>query len=130
MPNYDDQWTQLTLEEAAPPARESAAPHRSAADAWEAPLRHVLGITPETARDQIPEQVKEIHQKAMRVQARLDEIAGRTLPGERSPSRQESTAGVGRAAILQPPQPEIVPAARVLEQYRETVSSAAEPERG
>jgi hypothetical protein len=92
-----------------------------------------LGLTPGTAREAIPEQIQRIRDNARIAQARLDELASTPMPGadehDLSPGPAWSlTAARDRDAILQPPRPDVVPSARVLQQYQ--ADTGHEPERG
>jgi hypothetical protein len=75
----------------------------------------MLGLTTAIAFDQIPEQVLRIRDNAKAAQAKLDDLAA-TQP----PRSAEDRAPPGRARdpLLQPPQPDVVPSARVLQHHR------------
>jgi hypothetical protein len=96
-----------------------------------------LGLTPQTVHDEIPEQVLRIRQNTAIVQAKLDDLAHLPMPSadEDGPSPGPAwpvKAGPDRDAVLQPPQPAIVPSARVLDHYHAAQADGghAEPERG
>lgn len=127
-----DEWVQPTLNETGPQPddrRERRHAIDSQSDSADQVCR-ALGLTTETADDEIPGQIRRIHQNASLIQTRLDELASTPLPGEgkegRSPGMAWPTAsGHRRAAVLQPPRPEIIPPARVVEAYREVVGADA-----
>ena len=75
----------------------------------------MLGLTTRIAFDQIPEQVLRIRDNAKAAQAKLDDLAA-TQP----PRSAEARAPLSRARnpLLQPPQPDVVPSARVLQHHR------------
>ena len=93
-----------------------------------------LGLTPETVRDEIPAQVRRIRRNAQLAQEKLDWL--RDLPergaeeGELAPGDSWAVlAGRERDAVLQPPKPEVVPSARVLERGdAQGEATTAEPE--
>ncbi|HVB44053.1 MAG TPA: MobF family relaxase [Streptosporangiaceae bacterium] len=83
----------------------------------------VLGLTPEAAHEGIPEQVLRIRDNAKTVQAKLDELANTPLPGAEEDDLSPGLAWPAqskreRAAVLQPPKPELVPSAQVVERYQ------------
>ena len=93
-----------------------------------------LGLTPETVGDEIPAQVRRIRRNAQVAQEKLDWLRG--LP-ERGAEEGELSAGDSwavlagreRDAVLQPPKPEVVPSARVLERGdTQGEAGPAEPE--
>jgi conjugative relaxase-like TrwC/TraI family protein len=89
-------------------------------DQREADGRRALGLTPQTAYDEIPEQVLRIQQNAAIAQAKLDDLARTPLPGasedDPSPGLAWPVAMVReRDALLQPPRPDVVPSVRILE---------------
>jgi len=144
-PDRDEVWIQDTLDgspglaEGTTPARQhapSADDRSEAAGQREAAGQLALGLTPETARDQIPEQVLRIRENASIAQAKLDELARTPLPGaqEDDPSPGPAwpiSVGQDRDAVLQPPKPEVVPSARVLEHHAaQTVAEHGDAERG
>jgi len=96
----------------------------------------VLGLTPETASDQIPGQVLRIRENARIAQAKLDDLAHTPLPGTAEHDLSPGPAwpvivGPDRDAVLQPPKPDVVPSARVLEhQAAATGAEHSEAERG
>ena len=111
-----------------PGRTEPAASDRRAADA-----ELTLGLTMQAAHEQIPEQVLRIRENASIAQARLDDLAHLPLPGtdahDLSPGPAWPTpAGPERDAVLQPPRPDVVPSARVLERYHATQPEAGPAE--
>jgi flagellar biosynthesis GTPase FlhF len=95
--------------------------------------QRALGLTMQTAREQIPEQVLRIRQNASTAQAILDDLSHMLLPGtdddDLSPGLAWPTvAGRERDAVLQPPRPDVVPSARVLERYHRTQPEARHAE--
>ena len=122
----DDVWIQVTLD-GSPHLAEDVRPrqHRRTspppARQREAAGQLALGLTPDTADDEIPEQVLRIRENARIAQAKLDELA--STRAARRPSEDDLSPGPGwpaitgpdRDAVLQPPQPDVVPSARVLE---------------
>jgi len=133
-------WVQPTLDgsEHLAPAR---APAQQTNDRASSPERDAdgqlaLGLTPDTARDDIPEQVLRIRENARIAQATLDELTSTQLPGAGEydlPAGLAWPAAVARDrdAILQPPQPDIVPSAHILRHYQATHANADyDPERG
>jgi hypothetical protein len=136
-------WFQLTLDGTAEPLARSR--HQGEAD-QQAPSQQrevadqlVLGLTPETAYEPVPEQVTRICDNARIAQAKLDELASTPLVGDQEydvplgPAWPAATSRE-RDAVLQPPRPEITPSARVAEQHQaansRTGPSHNEPERG
>jgi hypothetical protein len=82
----------------------------------------VLGLTHETADDDIPAQLMRIAKNAATTQAELDELASLPLPAgehhELSPGLAwPEHARRQREAVLQPPEHEITPSAQVLERH-------------
>jgi hypothetical protein len=97
----------------------------------------MLGLTLRTAHHEIPEHVLHICDNAKAAQAKLDELASLRepvtdtddlSPGLAWPAIQQRD----RRAVLQPPQPDVVPAIRITEQYHTAAANAGhlEPERG
>jgi hypothetical protein len=91
----------------------------------EADTQPALGLTMHEADGQIPEQVLRIRQNARTAQAKLDDLAYMPQPGadadDLSPGLAWPTAaGLERDAVLQPPRPDVIPSAQVLERYRPT----------
>ena len=114
--------------------RDERAPHKQDA---EANGQLMLGLTPGTAHHEIPEHVLRIRDNAKIAQAKLDELAGLREPAadadDLSPGLAWPVAQQrDRDAVLQPPQPEVVPSARIAEQYQAATADAVhpEPERG
>jgi conjugative relaxase-like TrwC/TraI family protein len=115
------------------PGQQQDSPEKESADQ----ARLALGLTPATAEAQIPEQVRRIHENSQLIQAKLDELASTPLPGESQDLQSPGLAwpappGRQRAAVLQPPRPEITPAARVADIHHDIIRdhAAGEPERG
>ena len=136
-----DAWVQLTLDGAAhlftgpsPQTQQNAlAPSKQC----EAAGQLLLGLTPDTAHDEIPEQVLRIRENAKIAQAKLDDLAHTPLPGAGADDLSPGPAWPAedhreRDAVLQPPRPEVVPSSRVLEHYQAARAGVgdAEPERG
>jgi hypothetical protein len=115
------------------PGQSGQSPGRSR----DAETRLALGLTPGTVHSPVPGQVLRIRDNATIAQAKLDELTSTPVPGlgEHDPPAGPAwpiAAGRDRDAILQPPQPGIVPSARVL-QHRHAAQAGighAEPERG
>ena len=87
----------------------------------------------QAAHEQIPEQVLRISQNASTAQAILDDLAHMPLPGtdadDLSPGLAwPAAAGRERDAVLQPPRPDVVPSAQVLERYHTTQPAASHAE--
>ena len=94
-----------------------------------------LGLTLQVAQDEIPAQVLRIRKNARIVQAKLDDLASLPLPAadDRSPGLAwPAQPGHDREAVLQPPRPDVVPSARVVEHHRpaQRASGHSEPEPG
>jgi conjugative relaxase-like TrwC/TraI family protein len=134
-------WVQLTLDETAHLARRAdRQPLRGEAISSRQPDADgqlVLGLTAATAHDEIPEQVLRIRDNAKVAQAKLDDLAATPLPGAGddglSPGLAWPTAArCARDAVLQPPRPDVVPSARVLQHHQaaKAGTSPPEPERG
>jgi hypothetical protein len=97
----------------------------------------MLGLTPGTAHHEIPGHLLRIRDNAKAVQVRLDELA--SLP-ESAADTDDLSSGLAwpalqqrdRDAVLQPPQPEVVPAVRIAKCYHAATADAdrPEPERG
>jgi hypothetical protein len=96
-----------------------------------------LGLTPASPDAEVPELVRRIHENALLTQAKLDELAHMPLPGEAEDDLSPGLAwpvpsGPERAAVLQPPQPEILAAASVTDLYyditRHNADAELEPE--
>jgi hypothetical protein len=132
-------WVQETLDGAAHLAE--AEPGTPTAPSQEAPLtqtqreahgQQALGLTPETARDEIPEQVLRIRETARQAQAKIDDFASTREPTDDHDARDlgpawNIEANRDRDAILQPPKPDVVPASKILERA-EARQAAMEPE--
>ena len=103
----------------------------------EVDAQRLLGLTMQAGHEQIPEQVLRISQNASTAQAILDDLAHTPLPGTDADDLTPglawpAAAGPERDAVLQPPRPDIVPSAQVLERYHaiQPAASHAEAERG
>ena len=114
--------TQLTLDGSERPVTDTGhrpgRNERTVGDQREADGRHALGLTPQAAYDQIPDQVLRIRQNAVIAQAKLDDLARTPLPGA---SEDDPSPGLAwpvalvreRDALLQPPRPDVVPSAHI-----------------
>jgi hypothetical protein len=97
----------------------------------------MLGLTPCTVHDEIPDHLLRIRDNAKAVQVKLNELA--SLP-ESAADTDDLSPGLAwpalqqrdRDAVLQPAQPEVVLAARIVERYHAATADAdhPEPERG
>jgi hypothetical protein len=136
-------WIQLTLDGTAEPLGsvqpQSEVGGQASGQQHGAAGELALGLTPETANEPVPEQVTRIRDHARTAQAKLDELTSMPVasghdddlplgPAWPVVARRE------RDAVLQPPQPELTPSARVLE-HREAADGRTapvhdEPERG
>ena len=97
----------------------------------------MLGLTLRTAHHEIPEHVLRIRDNAKAAQAKLDELASLREPATDTDDLSPGLAWPAiqqrdRDAVLQPPQPEVVPAVRIVERYHAATAEAdrPEPERG
>ena len=134
-PRQLDEWLPPTLDEPArapDPSRGRRCGLEPQKDGSEQ-VRRALGLTAVTADDEIPEQVRRLHQNATLIQAKLDALEGALLTGEggvsRQPGRTRPTAlGRQHSALLQPPQPEIMPSSQVAEAYRDVARADAAAE--
>jgi TrwC relaxase/AAA domain len=135
-----DAWVQLTLDRSAhliPDATpQKQQTERVPAKQQEADGHLALGLTPQAARAEIPEQVLRIRQNARIAQAKLDDLTHTPLLGAEDDGQSSGeawpvTAARERDAIFQPPQPPVVPSARLLE-HRAAQAHAghADAERG
>ena len=82
-----------------------------------------LGLTLQAARDEIPAQVLRIRENARIAQAKLDDLASLPLPAPEEDDRSPGLAwpaqpGHDRDAVLQPPRPDVVPSARIMERHQ------------
>ncbi len=94
-----------------------------------------LGLTPQAAHDEIPEQVLRIRDNAKIAQAKLDDLASLPLPAAGNDTTSPGLAwpvgaGPDRDAVLQPPRPDVVPSARVLAHYQVDAQAGADAEMG
>jgi hypothetical protein len=125
-----DTWVQPTLDGKAhlghhadhQPQQSEAVPARQ----QDADGQLVLGLTPATAFDQIPEQVLRIRHNTKTAQTKLDHLAA-TPP--RSSAEDRLSPGRAHNAVLQPPQPDVVPSARVLQHHRAAKADTGQAER-
>ena len=138
-PMAGDVWIQDTLD-GSPHLAEDDTGHRelprepAVGKQREADGQLALGLTPQTVHDEIPEQVLRIRQNAAIAQAKLDELAHVPMPGADEDGLSPGPAwpvqaGRDRDAVLQPPQPDVVPSARVLDHYQAAQAGAATPSR-
>jgi hypothetical protein len=130
-------WVQPTLDgtehEATHPEHQTERNAAAPVDQREADGRLVLGLAPQSAYDEIPEQVLRIQRNARIAQARLDDLANTPLPGAEEDGLSPGlawpvAASRERDAILQPPRPDIVPSARLLEHRHATQAGAGHTE--
>jgi TrwC relaxase/AAA domain len=139
-PVREDAWIQDTLD-GFPSLAEDTGPGKQLDEPATSKQRDAagqltLGLTPDTVHAEIPEQVQRIAQNAKIAQAKLDELTHTPLPGadedDLSPGLAWPVAtGRDRDAVLQPPRPDVVPSARILEhRTAETGAGHADPERG
>jgi hypothetical protein len=125
-PPRSEIWVQDTLDGAAHLAEGELVPN--AADQRgpltladrEARGQQVLGLTPDTVHDDIPEEVLRIRETARQIQARVDDLVSIREPAEEPEATDLGPAWNVQAtrqrdAILQPPKPDVVPASKVLE---------------
>jgi hypothetical protein len=137
-PARRDAWIQDTLDGFSRPADDAEyrkpPPEPDPSRQWEADSQHALGLTAQAAEAEIPEQVLRIRQNATIAQAKLDELAHTPRPGADQDDLSlgpawPTPARPDRDAVLQPPQPDIVPSARVIDQHATLVGRHAEAER-
>jgi len=133
-------WVQQTLDGAAHLAE--AEPGTPTAPRQEAPLtqtqrdahgQQALGLTLETAREEIPAQVLRIRETAQQIQAKIDGFASTREPADDHDAMDlgpawNVKASRDRDAILQPPKPDVIPAIKILERAQQR-QAAMEPER-
>jgi hypothetical protein len=86
--------------------------------------QQILGLTPRTVDLPVPEQVLRIRENARVAQARIDDLRATRVPGEDHEAADlgpawKTLARPDRGAIIQPPKPEVVPAAGLLQQARQ-----------
>ncbi len=141
-PGTDNEvWVQLTLDGSAHLLPDDPSPHQqnelAPSKQREAAGQLMLGLTPEAAHEEVPEQVLRIRDNAKAAQAKLDELTNTPLPGAQEDDLSPGLAWPAqakreRAAVLQPPKPEVVPLARVARQYHAAQADArpGEAERG
>jgi conjugative relaxase-like TrwC/TraI family protein len=103
------------------------------ADEHEADAQRALGLTVQEAQKQIPEEVLRIRKSASTAQAILDDLAHMPQPGADADDMSRGLAwptavGPERDAVLQPPRPDVVPSAQVLERYHLTQPEASQAE--
>jgi hypothetical protein len=136
----EDVWIQDTLDGATHLARAEA--ENAAATPGEPPLtsahreargQQALGLTPPTARDEVPAQVHRIRENARKAQEEIDKLRGTAQFAEDDDAVYLGTAWgdlarSDRDAIVQPPKPEVVPASAVLQRAQQRrPSREAEP---
>jgi conjugative relaxase-like TrwC/TraI family protein len=135
-------WIQLTLDGTAHPlpiGSSQPQPSARASDRQptEADGQLILGLTPDTAHHAIPKHVLRIRDNAKIAQAKLEDLASlpasaidvdELSPGLAWPAAQQRD----RDAVLQPAQPEVVPATRIVEQHHAVMAKGpqSDPERG
>ena len=128
---------QLTLDQASAPAQPVQPPagrsDSAASGQDDTEIRLALGLTPETAQADIPATVTRIRENAGLTQAKLEELANLPLPGatEHDPSPGPAWSLADRPhrdAILQPPQPDIVPSADIAAHHQAIRENPAAPE--
>jgi hypothetical protein len=135
-------WVQLTFDETAHPMNAASPKPNGNARApdkqrTEADGQLMLGLTVGTAHREIPEQMLRIRDNAKLAQAKLDDLtslrepatdADDLSPGPAWPTAQQRD----RDAILQPPQPEVVPSTRIGERHHAVMANGPrpDPERG
>ena len=94
-----------------------------------------LGLIPEAAHAEIPDQVLRIRDNARIAQAKLDDLANLPLPAAEDDSSAPGLAWpVGtrpdRDAVLQPPRPDVAPSARILAYHQANAHRSADAEMG
>ena len=102
-PVRDDVWIQDTLDGRPDISDNARATSRRTSRTGQAARHHgqlALGLTPETAHDEIPEQVLRIRENAAIAQAKLDELASTPLPSRR---RRRPVTRTGLAGPSQGP---------------------------
>jgi conjugative relaxase-like TrwC/TraI family protein len=106
---------------------------RTSNNQHEAAVRRILGLTQQAAYVQIPQQVLRIRHNARIAQAKLDDLAHTSLSGTAeaglsSGSVWPTATLPERDAVLQPPRPDVDPAAQILESHQaRTTHPEAEP---
>src|SRR5215831_15163074 len=95
----------------------------------------MLGLTPETVHDEIPDPVTRIQESVHVVQEKLDQLRGIGQYAEHDDSLYLGPAwsDLGqrdRDAVLQPARPDIVPASMILKRAQERELAVIEPEHG
>ena len=116
-PAEGDSITRPVDPEPVPHGRHAASSQRDISD------QLALGLTLQVAQDEIPAQVLRIRENARIVQAKLDDLASLPLPAAEEDDRSPGLAwpaqpGHDRDAVLQPPRPDVVPSARIVEHHR------------
>jgi hypothetical protein len=94
----------------------------------------MLGLTLRTAQHEIPGYVLRIRDNAQAAQAKLDELASLPEPVSDTDDLSPELAWPAvqqrdRDAVLQPPQPGVVPAVRIVERYHAATANVGRPER-
>jgi hypothetical protein len=125
-------WVQETLDDPEHLAAEAANRSRGeerplAAEQREGATQEALGLTPDAVHKEIPEQVLRIRENMRLAQAKIDD-----LQDTRVPSDDNEGADLGRAwdvlacrerdAIVQPPEPDVVPAREILQRTQERMA--------
>jgi hypothetical protein len=93
----------------------------------------LLGLTPDTAHHEIPEHVLRIRDNAKIAQAKLDDLTSLRQPATDADDLSPELAWPAvqqrdRDAVLQPPQPEVVPSAHILEQHHAAMANGSHPD--
>jgi len=133
----EEVWVQETLDGAAhlAGAENVSAPREALLTSAQREARgqQVLGLTPSTVHDEVPEQVHRIHENARKAQEVIDKLRGTPQFAEDDDAvylgaAWGNLARRDRDAIVQPPKPEVVPASAVLKRAQERrASREAEP---
>ena len=94
-----------------------------------------LGLIPEAAHAEIPDQVLRIRDNARIAQAKLDDLANLPLPAAEDDSSAPGLAWpIGtrpdRDAVLQPPRPDVAPSARILASHQANAHRSTDAEMG
>jgi len=133
----EEVWVQETLDGAAhlAGAENVSAPHEAPLTPAQREARgqQILGLTPSTVHDEVPEQVHRIRENARKAQEEIDKLRGTPQFAEDDDATYlgpawGDLARRDRDAILQPPKPDVVPASAVLRRAQERrAAREAEP---